>query len=401
MVPEKLYLSVDRQEHLVNWTNRKDKRQTVFQAIGTADNATSYVLGIHLNYDPGWDWEVVEERVKACKDYEAQPPFRRFARFWLQGDYHPAITLRALEEEKTEHLQGNIGLRGEILKTYEHALARQDVEASDLPAEYTKLPLRGLQVHAEYTLYGHFFFLSELLSHVPKIRFFLDQESGIRAACLAAFVDKVLDRTCDAFYVSINKGMTNDQKQKAMREVRNQINYLMEEYPYDLSETSLRRILIERALQKRAPTGPWRDMWVEVPSRIKSEPEKQVCHLTDFGDYEEDHLAKLFDKASLHGIDRFFAQVRNSISLLARAPSSSSNTGRKWFQKNPYNPEIAAMLLDIYRVNYNYLEVGADKNTPAMRLGLAKSKIRLGDIVNFSNNTSNGGRGSKCSPRKC
>lgn len=134
-------------------------------------------------------------------------------------------------------------------------------------------------------------------------------------------------------------------------------------------------------------------MWVEVPNRIKREPEKQVCHLPDFNDYEEEHLATLFDKASLHGIDRFFAQVRNSISLLARAPSSSSNTGRKWYQKNPYKPEIAAMLLDIYRVNYNYLKVGADKKTPAKRLGLAKSNIRLGDIVNFSNNTANEDRG--------
>jgi hypothetical protein len=177
--------------------------------------------------------------------------------------------------------------------------------------------------------------------------------------------------------------MTNDQKEKAMREVRRRIEDLDRRYPYGLTEATLRRMLIEEALKTKAPAGPWKDMWVDVPSRLKSEPERRVCHLTDFGDYDDQHLAALLDKASLHGIDRFFAQVRNSISLLARAATSASNTGRIWLQKNPYSPEIVAMLLDIYRVNYNYLEVGDDKKTPAMRLGLARSKIRLTDILTY------------------
>lgn len=103
--------------------------------------------------------------------------------------------------------------------------------------------------------------------HVGKLRFFLDQESGIRAACLAAFRDRIAKQECDAFYVSINKGMTNDQKEKAMREVRNKVKELGQEYPYDLSFKDLRRILIAREVQKRKPIGPWRDMWVDVLSR--------------------------------------------------------------------------------------------------------------------------------------
>ena len=238
-------------------------------------------------------------------------------------------------------------------------------------------------MRAEYTLYGHFYFLRELLQHVGKLRFFLDQESGIRAACLAAFQERIVARECDAFYVSINKTMTNDEKKQAMREVEREIAKLAEEYPYGLSGTSLRRLLIAHAVGKKAPVGPWRDMWVDVLSNLKSEPEKKVCHLTDFGDYDGDHLAALLDRASLHGIDRFFAQVRNSVSLLARAPSSASNAGRVWYQRNAYDPEVAAMLLDIYRVHYNYLEVGKDKKTPAMRLGLAKGKVRLTEILTF------------------
>ena len=379
---EKLYLCVDRQDHLINWANRKDKRQTVFQAVGTADNASSYVFAIHLNYDPALKPEIVEMEAARGGDYELKAPFRRHARLWLLGDYAPAV----IEQARTAGIRQDGGVQSlelAILQAYREAAAREDVEASDLPAAYTRFPEKGMQVHAEYTLYGHFYFLRDLLRHVKKLRFFLDQESGIRAACLAAFQERIAARECDAFYVSINKTMTNDEKERAMRAVDREIRRLAEECPYDLSHTSLRRMLIERAIGTRKPMGPWRDMWVDVPSRIKSEPEKKVCHLTDFGDYDEGHLAALLDKASLHGIDRFFAQVRNSLSLLARAPNSASNAGRTWYQKNPYDPEVAAMLLDIFRVNYNYLEAGADKKTPAMRLGLAKSKVRLTEILTF------------------
>jgi transposase-like protein len=379
---ERLYLSVDRQDHLVNWANRRDKRQTVFQAVGTADNTSSYVFAIHLNYDPGLKPEIVEMEAARCGDYGLKAPFRRHARLWLRGDYTPAV----IEQARTAGIRqdgGTQSLEQAILQSYQEAAKREDVETSDLPAEYTRFPVKGMQVHAEYTLYGHFYFLRDLLRHVKKLRFFLDQESGIRAACLTAFQKQIVPRECDVFYVSINKTMTNDEKEKAMREVSREIRKLAEEYPYDLSHTSLRRLLIERAIKKRKPMGPWRDMWVDVPSRIKSEPEKKVCHLTDFGDYDGSHLAALLDKASLHGIDRFFAQVRNSLSLLARAPSSASNTGRTWLQKNPYDPEVAAMLLDIFRVNYNYLETGSDNKTPAVRLGLAKSKVRLTEILTF------------------
>jgi hypothetical protein len=379
---DRLYMSVDRQDHLVNWTNRRDKRQTQFYAVGTADNTSSYIFGIHLNYDPSIQPAVVEIGARESGDYDRKAPFRRYARLWLQGDYAPAIigNYRAAEIRQNGE---QLGLPNEINQTDRESAARTAVEAFDLPAEYTKFPSKGMQVHAEYTLYGHFFFLRNLLQHVGKLRFFLDQESGIRAACLAAFQDRIVARECDAFYVSINKTMTNDQKQQAMREVRQQIEELSRVYPYDIATSSLRRMLIEQAVQKKKPVGPWRDMWIDVLSRLKSEPEKKVCHLTDFNDYEDEHLAALLDKASLHGIDRFFAQVRNSLSLLSRAPSSASNTGRIWYQRNAYNPEVVAMLLDIYRVNYNYLEVGEEKKTPAMRLGLAKSKVRLTDILTF------------------
>jgi transposase-like protein len=379
---KELYLSVDRQDHMVNWSNRKDKRQTQFHALGTSDNKSSYVFAVHLNYDPSIQPEDVEMETITRGDYKEKVHDRRHARLWLKGDYSPAVKEKAVTAEIMEDC-GNLGLDHQISQTYKNAAARADVEAYDLPADCTQFPVKGMQVHAEYTLYGHFYFLNDLFKHVGKLRFYLDQESGIRAACLSAFMDRILNRECDAFFVSINKTMTNDQKQKAMRDVRYEIAELGRKYHGALHFGTLRRMIIACAIKKGQPIGPYRDIWIDVLSRIKSEPEKKVCHLTDFNDYDDDHLAALLDKASLHGIDRFFAQIRNGLSLLSRAPNSASNTGRTWYQRNAYNPAVVAMLLDIFRVNYNYLEVGDDKMTPAMRLGLSKGKVRLTDILTF------------------
>jgi hypothetical protein len=40
-------------------------------------------------------------------------------------------------------------------------------------------------------------------------------------------------------------------------------------------------------------------------------------------------------------------------------------------------------LLDIFRVFYNYVETGKDGQTPAMRLGLAKGKVDVEDIIYY------------------
>ena len=78
---------------------------------------------------------------------------------------------------------------------------------------------------------------------------------------------------------------------------------------------------------------------------------------------------------SLHAIDRFFMQVRRRLALLGRPIGSSASVDRCWFGYGPYKPVMVGKLLDIFRVFYNFVEVGRNKQTPAMRFGLAKGKI--------------------------
>ena len=76
-------------------------------------------------------------------------------------------------------------------------------------------------------------------------------------------------------------------------------------------------------------------------------------------------------------------QVRRRLSLLERPIATASNNRRVWQWYSAYNPRSIVQLLEMFRVFYNYVLVGMDKQTPAMRLGLAKGRVSLEDIVYF------------------
>ncbi len=83
----RLYLGVDRQDYLVNWLVRKDKRNIQLSAITAVDNEHGYCFGMHLNFDPSMDSEVVQAEVVANGDLGLPYPHRRFARLWLNADH--------------------------------------------------------------------------------------------------------------------------------------------------------------------------------------------------------------------------------------------------------------------------------------------------------------------------
>lgn len=376
MAIPRLYIGVDRQDYVVNWTRHEDRRNVMLHAVGSADNATSYVFGMHLNYDGELDSDIVEADALAVGDYQAKQPFRRYARCWLKEDYSEAVRYQASRKKKV-----GLGLQSDIEAEYAEAVRRDDVEVSEVQDSGRKLPTKGMQIHSEYTLYGHFFYLKQLFGGVEKLRFFLDQDSGMRAACLSAFQPEIAARRADAFYVRIAKEMTVVEKRAAISLSRSAFENARKATP-GLSDTELETLLIKERIAHMATIGKWQDRWMTHPFPNMSEPDKAVCYLTDYKDYDEDHLARLYNKASMHAIDRFFMQVRRRLSILER-PIGSASSARTWYGYSAYNPETIVRMLGIFRVFYNYCLTGKDGKTPAMRLGLAKGKVSLEDIIYF------------------
>jgi transposase-like protein len=155
----RLYIGVDRQDYMVNWTRREDKRNVRLSAVGSADNATGYVFGMHLNFDPTLQSSRIETESKACGDLELPHPFRRHARLWLEADYQAAVQ----NHKATPIARTHQSLSAQVAACYDEAMAREDIEGFEVPGRTTQLPDAGMQIHAEYTLYGHFFLLRRLL----------------------------------------------------------------------------------------------------------------------------------------------------------------------------------------------------------------------------------------------
>ena len=377
MAVRRLYIGVDRQDYIVNWSRREDKRNVQLSAVGSADNETGYVFGMHLNYDPSLDTETIETDAELIGDCDTPYPFRKYARQWLGCDYDKAV-----KAGSSKRHAGDGTLSGDISSTYEEADSREDVEDFELPTNTSRLPGKGMQIHGEYTLYAHFFLLKKLFGGVEKVRFFLDQDSGMRAAFLGAFHEEIKDRRCDAYYVRINKSLTVDEKQRALAESRKVFRAARAKHP-EMDNSELNLLLIKERMSAMAEIGQWKDRWLTHPFPNMSEPEKAVCYLTDYADYDEDHQAWLYNKASMHAIDCFFMQVRRRLSLLERPIASASSARRMWYGYSAYNPESIVKLLDIFRVYYNYCLAGKDGQTPAMRIGLARGLVSPDDIVYF------------------
>ena len=369
---DRLYLSVDRQDHVVNWTDRETKKNTVVSALTTADNDTGYIFACHLNFDPAADAGFVEQESIAAGDPWLPPQHRLHARLWTPADHDSA---RRAKVRRDGSLSGDIGA------TYSEAILRADIETPDLPDKDDKLPDDGMLVHAEYTMHGHFRYLRGLFGKVGKYRFFLDQDSGLRAACLSAFADRVADRTCDAFYVRISKNLTVDQKRKLKAKVAADMAKRMKDTGLD--EKALRLEMLKERVAAARALGPFGDEWVFLPFPDMSEPEKAVCPITTLAGMDDDHAAHLIGKATLHAVDSFFNRTRRRISLLERPLRSSSNEGRVWNAYSAYSPVRVQQMLDIFRTVHNFVLVGEDKKTPAMRLGLARGPVAYEDILYF------------------
>lgn len=373
----RLYVGVDRQDYAINWSQRKDKRNVQLSAVASADNGTGYVFGMHPNFDPDCDPELVEAEALAHGDLTLALPHRRFARLWLRADYDAAVLAAS------PHRAGG-NLYGSIAATYAVAAQRPDVESPESFTTAERLPASGMQVHAEYTLYGHFLHLKALLGHAGKIRFFIDQDSGMRAACLGAFADRIVKRDCDAFYVRIAKEFTVDEKRRRLRDAKAAFASEAAKHP-SLTENEVKLLLLKARIAAAQSIGQWKDRWVMHPLPSMSEPEKALCYLTDFRDFDADHLAWLYNKASLHAVDSWFNRLRRRSSMLERPIASSGNSGRVWNGYSAYRPEQLAKLMTIFRACHNYIWTGdRRKDTPAMRLGLARAPLDYKDIIYFA-----------------
>jgi len=381
----RLYISTDRQDYVLNWSSRKDRKNTTITAVASADNRSGYVFGMHTNIDPSIDTERMEAEAIVAGDFAVtEPAFRKFARFWTTPDYIEAKMKDPADVPTRVVDSGDV--RGDVVAGYEEMDAVPDAEARERAPASTALPTTCAQVHFEYTVHAHFRLLRRVLGDVGKIRFFMDQDDTLRAGCITTYLEEMRAGRADAFYVKIDKGLNVDQRNRLASQSKARFEAFKKSIGRpDMSDWWVRVLLLEAEITSAMEQLSPRDRWVVYPESTQAEPLKAVCWLTDRDGVAVPlrQMAIVFARASMHAIDRYFMQIRRLLMALERPIHTPSNDGRTWRGYSPYNPERVQQLLDIYRCYYDFVKKGRDGKTPAMRLGLAKGPIRIEDILYF------------------
>ncbi|MEZ9631499.1 hypothetical protein AB4304_18650 [Vibrio breoganii] len=372
----RIYLSTDRQAHFSNWTNRKDKKNCEFHAIGTACNRSGYVFGWHFNFDKTACAETVEEEILNSKPQKLRA-MRKHARLWTQSDFE-----QLRRSDKNSFVSAS--LTGDIVQQCVDENYRGNREQSEVVDGTTTLPNIGMQVHSDYTMYAHFHLLDVLLQNVESVHFYLDQDTGIKNAFLSAFHNRVLDGSADAFYVRVEKELTVNQKElKVAQWHRDFYEYSGIPYPTatKAEQSQILQQMLRQHMENPIEIKGSSEQWLYYPKSTMAEPSKVVAPLTLPVDAEDKRLSALISNSSLHGIDRFFMQARRRVNMFERPFSSGTNSRRVWYGYSPYKPDMYLKLADLYRLFYNFVLKGKDGKTPAMRLGIAKGQVSLEKII--------------------
>ncbi|EJP3284412.1 IS1 family transposase [Vibrio parahaemolyticus] len=373
---KRIYLSSDRQSHFSNWTNRKDKKNCEFHAIGTACNRSGYVFGWHFNFDKDANTQDVEKEIDESPQQKLRA-MRKHARLWTKND------LAQLKSTKGSSIASGSLVDDITLQCIDES-TRANQEQSEIIDNTVTLPEVGMQVHSDYTMYAHFHLLDSLLQHVEKVHFYLDQDTGIKNAFISAFHKRITNGSADAFYVKVEKELSVNQKERLVAQWHKEF-LEFSGIQHSSATSAIRREILQQMLVEsmRFPLNVRgsTESWLKYPKATMAEPNKLVSPLTLKINPHNKRLSSLVSNASLHGIDRFFMQARRRVSMFERPFSSGTNNRRVWYGYSPYKPEMFIKLADLYRLFYNFVLKGSDGKTPAMRLGIARGAVSIEKII--------------------
>ena len=370
----------DSQIYTLNWPSRLDRRNIDLSCYCTVDTDSRFILGMHSNFDDKVDPFVINRKASLNGDMKQAEAFREFAQYWLAGD-----ELKAGRAMARKYKLKQDDLEQQIIDLYADAATREDVENIELqdmdPGFCTPCLRNGMQVHLPYTVYGHWFLLHRLMqgAGVKTVQANMDIDSMSRAAFLCAFAEEVKRGEAHGFFVRFTKFQTVDQRRRIMGESRQRRTAFRNTLPEGVrcDPQAVSRAMMQAQFADGATFGKWKDVWYTHPLPAMNEPHKAVCSLTPLEGVPDDRKADLFLRAGIAQIDNVFQITRRLINAFERPVRTSSGHNAVWHGYSPYNPSMVQTYLTIFRAVNNFITVGKDGRTPAMRLGITKKPLAL------------------------
>ncbi len=383
-LPKTLKVSVDVQEYQLNWTNKHDRRNTQFSTVCSVDQDTRYILGMCANYDKSADSFLINKQASINGDALKPEAFRQHAQYWLSCDEF--LGGRRLGQKLG--LDKSQDILQQIATLYASAQTRADIEDREhqnMDLNYCNPVLaEGMQVHIPYTCYAHFQMMQMLIkgAGVKNLFYYMDCDPMLRAGFISAFDQEIKRGDAHGFYVRYAKFLTVTQKEKLYEQAKQ----VLSDFRKTLSKEQMKEaelFLMQERIKASAHIGQWKDKWVNHPIPSMNQPDKAICWLTESSNLSIDNkaLAKMYLDAGINAVDNVFQISRRLMNAFERPIGTSSGYNTVWHGYAPYSPRRVEQYLSLLRTYHNFIKVGKDKKTPAMRLGLTKQPLAFDDVL--------------------
>ena len=177
--------------------------------------------------------------------------------------------------------------------------------------------------------------------------------------------------------------LTVDERRQIKIDSRKQRDVFRRTLPEELRGDTqvVSRAMMQAQFDDGTVYGKWRDVWYKHPLPTMNEPNKAVCALTPLEGVPDDHKADLFLRAGLGRIDNIFQITRRLFNAFERPIGPTSGFKAMWHGYAPYNPAMVQTYLTTCRAVNNFMVVGEDDQTPAMRLGIVRKPLDYEDVL--------------------
>jgi len=383
-LPITLKLSVDVQEYQLNWSNKHDRRNTQFSTVCTVDQDTRYILGMSANYDKDADSFLINKEAALNGDTLKPEAFRQRPQYWLSSD--ELLGGRKLGQKLGFNKSQDV--LQQIADIYSAAQSREDIEDREdqkMDLEYCNPILtEGMQVHVPYTCYAHFQLIHMLVkgAGVEKLSYYMDCDSMLRAGFMSAFEQEIRSGDAHAFYVRYSKYLTTPKKADLYEKAKEILSDFRGNLPANKKKQAALWLMHDH-IKAAAHIGKWKDKWVTHPMPSMNEPDKAICWLTEKANNQYDDIAEaqMYLDAGINAVDNIFQISRRLVNAFERPIGTSSGYNTVWHGYAPYHPKMVEQYLSLLRVYHNFIKIGKDKKTPAMRLGLTTQPLDFDDVL--------------------
>ncbi|MEP4248337.1 transposase [Tateyamaria sp.] len=366
--------TTDIQTILVNWAVKKRRGSIPLLHMATVHKFSQFVVAATVDYDADVSPEDLESVMTNCGDFDLPRSMRKNARLWSATEY-----------------------QGSLMRSQGARFSKDDIAT----AGKLRLPGHGSRVRGDAFKFAHMMHVKKLIGErFRTANYCLDDEAGLAAAVCALNVENIKSGRVNVAEISFRKGMINDDRQalatqgraaltNAIAAEETNMARVKTEFPHLSDFQAITLILLwknYRNLSAADRAAKLANLGVPWPFHTKSEPYKFIRLKTDLDDMGWDGLAKFFANATIHPVDAYFNLARRRVTGFERGIPTATNDKRIWHAYSYYNPEMVPKMAAILRFYYNYMLVprDGDSKTPAMRLGLAKGKIYVRDLLAYS-----------------